>query len=707
MHETGKDVCARRTGPILVGIATAAALFAMVPAGEAATINVTTTVDEYGGGGDCSLREAIQAANSNAAFGGCPKGDDASTDVIKLPAGLYTLTRGSAGEDANAEGDLDVTESVKIIGTGANLRWKPDFKWSGWDKNDWFPFESHISRKLLKSIGLGGLDKATRDLNDHDALYAGYVTGDATVVANGIGGSGTLGDGDRLFDVNDDSVDLSLFNVALIDGDIGCTGSDCKSGAGAIEHSGDGALKLKRVVVAGNSSSCSGAGCGDAATSGGNNNVGSPAAIAAIGGGDLTMKLSLVLNNRSECFDAGCDTGPGALAFGLLSGDFLDPSAGAVDFRNTAFVANGTHCDTAPSNCFGASIIELETTQDFNAHNLWMVANKSSCSGEKCGNDEIVDAHFSGDRKVTFTGVVFADNENACTGLDCDTDEIIELNSASADSSVDLKNTVFLRNKVVCNGVDCDTDEILEADRSLNNFNLSALLFVRNTLQCFGDDCDVDPVYDMDGNSVNGDAIVFHRNKIFCDGGCYDLNIWGLDSLNTTLESFVMSDNRLLVEDQERGYEIIDVTGTGPYLLKDGLIANNRANCNLCLLDTPPNTIMRVGENVTTARRLSFMDNATDGVGAAVAAGVDADEALVTSDLRVFNSKVTGNTAGGEGGGIFNAGNSTLKVRNSEITGNTAGTTGGGIHNDGTITQLTGTTISGNTPDDCFDCPAP
>jgi len=704
MRKIGKDAPVSRTGSVLLGATAAAGLLVMVSAGEAATINVTTTTDEYGAGGGCSLREAIEAANGNAAFGGCPAGDSASTDVIRLPAGRYTLSRGSADEDANAEGDLDVTESVKIIGTGANLRWKPDFKWSGWDKDEWFPFDSHISRKLLKSIGLGGLDKETRDLNDHEALYAGYVTEDATVIANGIGDPGTLGDGDRLFDVNDNSIGLSLFNVALIDGDIGCTGADCKSGAGAIEHSGDGALKLKRVVVAGNRSSCSGAGCGHVATSGGNQNPASPAAIAMIGGGDLTMKLSLVLNNRSECFDAGCDTGHGALVFGIPNNGFLDASAGAVDFRNTAFVANGTHCDAAPSNCSGASIIEIVTAQDFNAHNLWLVANKSSCFGEKCGNDEIVDAHFSGERKVVMTGTVFADNENACTGFDCDTDEIIELNRGAANSSVDLTNTVFLRNKVVCDGVDCDTDEILEADRSLNNFDLSALLFVRNVLQCFGDDCDVDPVYDMDGNSVNGDAIVFHRNKLFCDGGCFDLNVWGVDSFNTTLENFVVSDNRLLVEDQVRGYEILDVTGTGPYLLKDGLIAKNRAHCNLCEPATPRNTVMRVGENMTTLRRVSLMDNATDGVGGAIAAGIDIDDAPLTSDLRIVNSTITGNTAGDEGGGIFNAENATLRVTRSEITGNTAGTTGGGIHNDGTIAQLVDTTISGNTPDDCVGC---
>ena len=38
----------------------------------------------------CSLREAITAANDDAAFGGCSAGSGA--DTIFLPAGIYTLT---------------------------------------------------------------------------------------------------------------------------------------------------------------------------------------------------------------------------------------------------------------------------------------------------------------------------------------------------------------------------------------------------------------------------------------------------------------------------------------------------------------------------------------------------------------------------------------------------------------------------------------
>ena len=96
--------------------------FFATPAGlvQAASIYVTTTVDEYGTPSNCSLREAIKAANDDAAFGGCTGGGGA--DTIFLQAGTYTLTRtntGGVNEDNNAFGDLDINEDLTILGAGA------------------------------------------------------------------------------------------------------------------------------------------------------------------------------------------------------------------------------------------------------------------------------------------------------------------------------------------------------------------------------------------------------------------------------------------------------------------------------------------------------------------------------------------------------------------------------------------------------------
>jgi CSLREA domain-containing protein/uncharacterized repeat protein (TIGR01451 family) len=82
----------------------------------AANLLVTTFDDELNGGGDCSLREAVQAANTNTAVGGCLAGD--GIDTILLGSGTYVLTIAGSGEDGNASGDLDVTYALTIAGLG-------------------------------------------------------------------------------------------------------------------------------------------------------------------------------------------------------------------------------------------------------------------------------------------------------------------------------------------------------------------------------------------------------------------------------------------------------------------------------------------------------------------------------------------------------------------------------------------------------------
>lgn len=86
-------------------------LFGPATAG-AATITVTTTADENAAAADngqCSLREAITAATSNAAVDSCAPGDPApGSDTIVLAAGSVYGLSGTDNEDLNSGGDLDV-----------------------------------------------------------------------------------------------------------------------------------------------------------------------------------------------------------------------------------------------------------------------------------------------------------------------------------------------------------------------------------------------------------------------------------------------------------------------------------------------------------------------------------------------------------------------------------------------------------------------
>ncbi len=81
-----------------------------------ATITVTTLADELTANSQCSLREAIQSANTDSAVGGCPAGS--GDDRILLPNGILLLTLAGANEDNNGTGDLDIRSNLTLSGLG-------------------------------------------------------------------------------------------------------------------------------------------------------------------------------------------------------------------------------------------------------------------------------------------------------------------------------------------------------------------------------------------------------------------------------------------------------------------------------------------------------------------------------------------------------------------------------------------------------------
>jgi CSLREA domain-containing protein len=86
------------------------------PAEADAVVTVTTYADELNIDGDCSLREAVRAANTNTAVDGCAAGTP-GVDTIDLPGGTYTLTIVGA-DDTAVLGDLDITGNLMIVGAG-------------------------------------------------------------------------------------------------------------------------------------------------------------------------------------------------------------------------------------------------------------------------------------------------------------------------------------------------------------------------------------------------------------------------------------------------------------------------------------------------------------------------------------------------------------------------------------------------------------
>ena len=87
---------------------------------EARDIFVTTTADGISNNGNCTLREAIKAANTNAAVDACAAGQTWPVDVIVLSDSVTPYRLTVAGPD-DATGDLDVYSWLDIAGAPSTI----------------------------------------------------------------------------------------------------------------------------------------------------------------------------------------------------------------------------------------------------------------------------------------------------------------------------------------------------------------------------------------------------------------------------------------------------------------------------------------------------------------------------------------------------------------------------------------------------------
>src|SRR4051794_14513280 len=108
----------RRSGTIALATAAVSIVVVCAPA-QAATISVSTRVDDTAANGNCTLREAVIAANTDTAQDACAAG--AGADTLTVPGGVYRFAVGlqAPDEDNAATGDLDLLQPVTIAGAGA------------------------------------------------------------------------------------------------------------------------------------------------------------------------------------------------------------------------------------------------------------------------------------------------------------------------------------------------------------------------------------------------------------------------------------------------------------------------------------------------------------------------------------------------------------------------------------------------------------
>ena len=295
---------------IIAALSVAVALLA-VPQAHAATITPSTFADDNTGNGNCTLREAIRAANANAAVDACPAGSGA--DTITLAVGRYALSVGPAGDQVAASGDLDVTDPA-----GLTIAGNPDgstVDGGGIDRvfQVLGPATASFDRLTItgganggagggiETSGAGGGSTVTRStitgnssgtgggldvvgnmtLAVIDTTVAGNVapgvmgeggginaeTGAVLNVINStISGNSATADGGAIHVIG-----LTKPTVNVLSSTI--TANTAANGGGTFPEAGN-TVNLKGSILAGNTGTVSGPDCGGALTSQGNNLVG-------------------------------------------------------------------------------------------------------------------------------------------------------------------------------------------------------------------------------------------------------------------------------------------------------------------------------------------------------------------------------------------------------------------------------------------------
>ncbi len=296
---------ARPAGRAWLSILAAALLLAAsllvpaAPAHAAGTIAVNTTADEFGAGGSCSLREAIQSANTNTDFGGCVRSGTPSF-TINLPPGTYQLTI-AGDEDNNASGDLDIRVSgTALVGAGA-----------------------------ASTI----IEQTTADrVIDFNPQYDNGFSGSLSnlMVTGGFVG-GILGGGGIIYGTDDGAGTLTLNGVTL-DNNTATQGP-----GGGIASWSRGNLTISNSTISNNTASSTGSGQGGGVF------------FLAQGLNHLTITNSTLSGNRAS--RASADAGGGVHASAL--------GGGTATIQRTHFVNNRAADGALVASGFGGAIAHV------------------------------------------------------------------------------------------------------------------------------------------------------------------------------------------------------------------------------------------------------------------------------------------------------------------------------------------------------------
>jgi hypothetical protein len=333
---------------LLAGAVVAAALLSP-GAAWAATLTVSTTSDTSGA--VCTLRDAITAANNNAAAGACAAGDPSpAVDTIAFSAAfsqppLHSINLGSALPT--------ISSDLQVQGPGASL------------------LDVHRSSGTPFRI---------------------FTISSGTVTISGLKASGGLADGTTVVDgggiATGSGTNLTLTGVTV-------SGNTTNESAGGLADGGgienDGTLHLDQSTVSGNTAAASATGSGTMVATGGG--------IYTTGAGTLTLDRSTINGNAANGTVGAADP----FAAGRGAGIENDGATVTVDRStvsgNTATATGGS--TAARAN--GGGIFSQFNGSTLTVRRSTISANTVSASGDATENSAFgggIDASSGGTNRL-------------------------------------------------------------------------------------------------------------------------------------------------------------------------------------------------------------------------------------------------------------------------------------------------------------------
>ncbi|MFQ6026024.1 MAG: choice-of-anchor Q domain-containing protein [Dehalococcoidia bacterium] len=687
---------------------------------DAVIILVDATEDDNEANGNCTLREAVIAANTDSAVDKCLAGNGA--DTIKFApsaSGLYRLTIEGDDEDAAATGDLDIDDDLAITGLGSA---STIIDGGLLDR----VFEIHARKNVVmsnltvqngKASGDGGGIANDGFLNLNQVVVQDNIASDdgggisnertLTLVDSVVTNNRAIGDDGGGINVTDSDT-LTIISSVISNNVAGDDG-------GGLRNSGR--ATISKSTISGNESTGDGGDGGGLRNDGTMNITASTLSgnVAADDGGAisnenrLTLTNTTVSGNRAAGDDGGgimnASGGKLTLIHSTVAFNTAEDDGGGIRVGNppalrstiVAFNTGGDCSDAVDS--FDYNLDSDDSCKFDDDHDLSRVDPQLG-SLEDNGGPTLTHAllasspavdHVRGRSCKDADGDPLTVDQRGVTrpqGSDCDAGAfelaVIEASVTGAgpilvDTTVDdneENGNCTLREAIIAANTDAAVDGCLAGnDDDTIEFAVNGGGIYELTLEGAGED-----------KSATGDLDI--TDNLIIKGAGMDRTVIDGKGLDRVLEVGSRDEVHLSRLTIRNGA----VSGDGGGIFSDGVLT-------LLEVAVQDNTASDDAGGIFNSRTLTLIDSRVTGN---LAAGDDGGGILVTESdtLTVVNSTISDNTAADDGGALRNEGTATIS--GSAISGNRAtgdGGDGGGIRNDGKMT-ITASTLSGNTAAD-------